>query len=159
MGDIERTEDGRHIVVGGRRWRASDPEIPDTLRQELVNELMAARRAIGAGDETARERVQQAKVALGERGHPWWDRQPPGDADERITAAVLALLAGRGETSICPSDAARVVGGERWRSYLDAVRAVGARLQEEGVLVIMQRGEPVDLATVKGPIRFVPTAD
>lgn len=153
---VERTEDGRFIVVGGRRWRASDPEIPDNLRQELVNELMDARRAIGRGDETARTRVQQAKVALGERGHPWWERQAPDDAGERIEAAVLALLSGRRGKTICPSDAARVVGGERWRTYLDAVRTVGARLQDEGHLTITQRGEPVDLATVKGPVRFTP---
>ena len=32
--EVERTPDGRFIVVGGRRWRASDPSIPDALRQE-----------------------------------------------------------------------------------------------------------------------------
>ena len=34
------------IVIDGRRWRTSDPRIPANLRQELVNELMAARRAV-----------------------------------------------------------------------------------------------------------------
>ncbi|WP_258934323.1 hypothetical protein [Nesterenkonia pannonica] len=46
MGEPERTEDGRHIVVDGRRWRASDPSIPEKLRSELVKELMAARRLV-----------------------------------------------------------------------------------------------------------------
>lgn len=26
---VERTDDGRYIVVKGRRWRASDPSIPE----------------------------------------------------------------------------------------------------------------------------------
>ena len=50
--DVERTPDGRYIVVGGRRWRASDTGIPDNLRSELVGELMRARRAVRSrGDE------------------------------------------------------------------------------------------------------------
>ncbi|MGW5066188.1 hypothetical protein ACWEQJ_08710 [Streptomyces cyaneofuscatus] len=32
----ERTPDGRYIVVRGRRWRATDPEIPeDVVAAEL----------------------------------------------------------------------------------------------------------------------------
>ena len=77
----ERTPDGRYIVVDGRRWRASDPRLPEERRQELVDELMSARRAVGAakrGDDPeaerrARDRVHAAKVALGERGKPWWE--------------------------------------------------------------------------------------
>ena len=79
----ERTPDGRYIVVDGRRWRASDPRLPEARRQELVNELMSARRAVGAakraGDAAAeaqaRARVHAAKVALGERGPKWWERE------------------------------------------------------------------------------------
>ncbi|WP_226902050.1 ParB/Srx family N-terminal domain-containing protein [Phycicoccus mangrovi] len=26
--DVERTHDGRYVVVDGRRWRATDPGIP-----------------------------------------------------------------------------------------------------------------------------------
>jgi hypothetical protein len=82
----ERTPDGRYIIVDGRRWRASDPSLPEERRQELVNELMAARRAVGAakraGDDDAlteaRARVHAAKVALGERGTPWWERDGGG---------------------------------------------------------------------------------
>jgi uncharacterized protein len=87
----ERTPDGRYIIVDGRRWRATDPSIPEERRQELVRELMAARRAVGvakrAGDDAAlgaaRARVHAAKVALGERGPKWWEgdgaRAPDGD--------------------------------------------------------------------------------
>ena len=61
------------ITVDGRRWRASDPGIPQRLRQELVNELMAARRAVrdarsARAIRRSRCRVNDAKLALGERG-------------------------------------------------------------------------------------------
>ena len=63
----------------------SDPSLSDERRQELVRDLMAARRAVkdakAAGDEealvTARASVDRAKVALGERGRPWWDDGSP----------------------------------------------------------------------------------
>ncbi len=81
MSGPERTEDGRYVVVDGRRWRASDPSLSPERRQELVDELMSARRAVkaalGAGDAAAereaRDRVHAAKVGLGERGDPWWE--------------------------------------------------------------------------------------
>ncbi|MGW5745585.1 hypothetical protein [Amycolatopsis sp. NPDC003861] len=64
----EHTPDGRYIIVNGRRWRATDPEIPDDVRDRLQKHLMAARRV------QDRARVQAAKVALGERGEPWWEQ-------------------------------------------------------------------------------------
>src|ERR1700712_4521111 len=79
---VERTPDGRYVVIDGRRWRASDPLLPEDVAALLRSELMSARRAVGAAlrtgdagaDEAARERVQAAKVALGERGTPWWEQ-------------------------------------------------------------------------------------
>jgi len=76
----ERTPDGRYIVVDGRRWRATDPSIPEDRRRELVRELMSARAAVGVAkrkrdkqaESQARSRVHAAKVALGERGPKWW---------------------------------------------------------------------------------------
>ena len=78
----ERTPDGRYVIIDGRRWRASDPSLPEERRQELVDELMAARRAVGAAkragdpgaERAARDRVHAAKVGLGERGPKWWER-------------------------------------------------------------------------------------
>ena len=82
----EKTPDGHYVIIDGRRWRATDPSIPEERRQELVNELMKARRDVGAakrsGDAAAeaeaRARVHAAKVALGERGPKWWEKE--GDA-------------------------------------------------------------------------------
>lgn len=158
---VERTPDGRFIVVGGRRWRASDPAIPEALRSELVAELMAARREVGAaageGPRTAaaRARVQDAKVALGERGEPWWE--PPSDDGraDRVRAAILALLRARApESTICPSDAARVAGGTAWRSSVPLARDVATGLADAGVLDVRQSGRSVDPRQARGPLRL-----
>lgn len=150
----ERTADGHHIVVNGRRWRATDPSIPENLRQELVDELMAARRAVAASAPGARARVQDAKTALGERGAPWWEEPSAEQADERIAAAIRALTRKRTDTSICPSDVARTVGGEHWPDRMPAVRKVAADLAARDVVVVTQKGEPVSIADARGPVRI-----
>lgn len=81
MGEPERTPDGRHVVVRGRRWRAADPELPGDVRDALQHHLGRARAEVGAGRRTgddgrvaaARRRVDAAKHGLGERGAPWWE--------------------------------------------------------------------------------------
>ncbi|MFC8042559.1 hypothetical protein [Nocardia sp. NPDC057353] len=80
--EVEHTPDGRYIVVDGRRWRATDPLIPDERRAELQSILMAWRREVRRteGARAARDGVQAAKVALGERGTPWWEQS---DAERR----------------------------------------------------------------------------
>lgn len=153
------TEDGHHVVIKGRKWRATDPGIPPKLKQELVNELMSARRAVKNNEEDARPRVSDAKNALGERGRPWWEPAEPGDNDERIAATIRCLLRARGgEKTVCPSEVARIIGGdqneERWRGLMPGVRDVAGRLVGEGWAVITQRGEVVDLDGVRGPIRI-----
>jgi hypothetical protein len=81
MTEPARTDDGRYVVINGRRWRATDPAIPEERRAELTRILMAWRREVRrtkgtAGEESAaRAGVQAAKVALGERGTPpWWEQ-------------------------------------------------------------------------------------
>jgi hypothetical protein len=88
------TPDGRYVVVDGRRWRATDPAIPEDRREELTRTLMAwrreVRRARGTPDEAAaRAGVQAAKVALGERGTPWWE-QSDDERRARWEAEVAA---------------------------------------------------------------------
>ena len=70
------TPDGRYFVVRGRLWRCSNPGLTTDLQTQLTRELMKARsdkrRAMQAADsevrEDARQRVEAAKQALGERG-------------------------------------------------------------------------------------------
>ena len=79
------TPDGRYFVVKGQLWRCSNPSLNEDVRQRWVNDLMAARREVKAakasgvdGELTvAREHVQAAKVALGERGPVWWNDGSP----------------------------------------------------------------------------------
>lgn len=151
----EHTADGHHVIIDGRRWRATDPTIPDSFRQELVDELMAARRAVKAQDPDARRRVQDAKTALGERGAPWWDDRTGDGFDERIAAALRALTRKRNESSICPSDVARTVGGASWRSVMPDVRRVAAELADREEIVVTQKGETVSIREARGPVRMV----
>lgn len=79
------TPDGRYIIVRGRLWRASNPELSDDERKKFTAQLMDARRAVGAAkrkgdreaERAARVEVQEAKVALGERGPVWWTDGAP----------------------------------------------------------------------------------
>ncbi len=79
------TPDGRYFLVRGRLWRCTDPRLSDERKEQLTRELMNARRDKGrdmrAGDseggEQARQRVDAAKQALGERGAVWWMDDAP----------------------------------------------------------------------------------
>lgn len=153
-----RTEDGRYIVVNGRKWRATDPSIPDQLESQLVKELMNARRLVKTEGDAVRYRVHDAKVALGERGEPWWEPTLEG-RKRRLEATIRALLRSRDGTTICPSEAARVVGGDNWRDLMDLSREVAGELATAGVVVITQKGKEIDLDSVSGPVRLAPGAN
>lgn len=99
-GPPETTPDGRYVVVDGRRWRATDPAIPEERRGELTRALMAWRREVrrtrgGPDEQAARAGVQAAKVALGERGTPWWE-QSDQERRERWSADVPLPADGSG---------------------------------------------------------------
>ncbi len=100
------TPDGRYFVVRGRLWRCSNPQLAEGNRKRLTTMLMAARRAKGvamrAGDERGRELARQqvdiAKIALGERGPVWWTDGAP-DVNRHMVkntpyAEWFGLLAG-----------------------------------------------------------------
>jgi len=78
-----RTPDGRYFVVRGRLWRLANPALRPELRASLTAQLMNARRSLKRGQENlemraaARAAVEAAKVALGERGPPWWTDGAP----------------------------------------------------------------------------------
>ena len=149
----------------GRNWRCTDPAIPDTFRAELVAELMDARRAVAAANRAdddaarraARARVQDAKVALGERGAPWWEALDDDALAARLESTIVALLRHRDGKTICPSDAARVVGGVEWRDAMDASRAVAFELQARGAVEVRSKGARVpSLDDARGPLRIAP---
>jgi hypothetical protein len=98
--EVERTDDGRYVVVDGRRWRTADPLLPDDVRARLLHHLGVARAGVRtadrAGDDAAvgaaRARVQLAKTGLGERGPAWWDEDD--DARRARWQAALRELDG-----------------------------------------------------------------
>lgn len=71
--------DERWLVVDGRRWRRTDPLIPDDelarLKSHLGRGRSGVRTAATAAElEATRRRTQLAKLGLGERGVPWWEQ-------------------------------------------------------------------------------------
>lgn len=93
MATYPDTPDGRYFVVRGRLWRTSNPALALERRQELVDQLMHARRQVGlakkAGDSVAeraaRAAVDVAKRGLGERGPVWWTDGAP-DMNRKMVA-------------------------------------------------------------------------
>jgi len=70
--------------------------------------------------------------------------------------AILTLARERAPAkTICPSDAARAVGGDQWRDLMDEARDIARDLANVGEVDIMQRGEVIDPnAQWRGPIRI-----
>ncbi|QOJ00476.1 MAG: DUF2256 and DUF3253 domain-containing protein [Phycisphaeraceae bacterium] len=81
-------------------------------------------------------------------------RHRPGPADLQLEAAILGLLARRPRGgTICPSEAARAVGGVAWRDLMEPARSAARRLVAAGKAVITQQGRVVDPSAARGPIR------
>ncbi len=79
-----------------------------------------------------------------------------GSVANRLRAAILALAHHRGpDSSICPSDAARAVGGDDWRELTEQSRGIAFTLARGGEVEITQRGAVVDPdQPARGPIRI-----
>ncbi|MEA2480597.1 MAG: hypothetical protein QOJ07_2519 [Thermoleophilaceae bacterium] len=72
-----------------------------------------------------------------------------------LEQAIADLLAQRAAgRTICPSEAARRVGGADWRDLMPAAREAAARLADRGRVVVTQKGSPVDARAARGPIRI-----
>jgi hypothetical protein len=109
-------------------------QVGDRLRPELSRALSGGGRAAG-----------HAETALGD-----------GPIRQRLESSIRALTEHRGPTSsICPSDAARAVGGDAWRELVDDAREIARLLAGSGDVQITQRGEVVDPdGDWSGPIRI-----
>jgi hypothetical protein len=79
----------------------------------------------------------------------------PSTTDVALEAAIEMLLDHRaGTTTICPSEAARAVGGDDWRPLMEPARAAARRLVASGRVEVVQKGRIVDPSTARGPIRI-----
>lgn len=77
------------------------------------------------------------------------------DVDRALEQRIVALLDARADgASICPSEAARAVDPEGWRELMPAARAAAGRLAGSGQVEVTQRGEVVDVAAARGPVRI-----
>jgi hypothetical protein len=70
--------------------------------------------------------------------------------------AILGLLAQRDEgRTICPSEAARALGGDDgFRPLMPLVRDAATHLVRRGELEVTQSGDAVDPSEARGPIRL-----
>ncbi|MBS1800459.1 MAG: DUF3253 domain-containing protein [Acidobacteria bacterium] len=82
-----------------------------------------------------------------------------GEKAAELEAAILELLeeCGKGKT-ICPSDAAKRVGGtgarRDWEGLMQPAREAARRLVKAGKIVVMQNGRVVDAEEAKGALRL-----
>ena len=75
--------------------------------------------------------------------------------DTALEDAILRLLNARArDASICPSEAARAVGGESWQSLMEPARKAARRLVAQEKAQITQGGKVVDPSRAKGLIRI-----
>jgi hypothetical protein len=77
-------------------------------------------------------------------------------SEAQAQQAILELLDQRDEgKTICPSEAARALGGDDgFRELMPMVREAAAKLADDGRLEVTQSGEVVDPRDHKGPIRL-----
>jgi len=74
---------------------------------------------------------------------------------KQIRRCLLDKVTERGpEKTICLSEVARALGGDDWRGLMAAVRMQGQALAATGQIVFTQKGQVVNPATAKGPIRY-----
>lgn len=81
------TPDGRYFVAKNRLWRCTNPRLDEEEKRNHIKALMKARRAFRTAQQQedegalrlARDAVQTAKEALGERGPVWWEDGAPDE--------------------------------------------------------------------------------
>jgi hypothetical protein len=78
---------------------------------------------------------------------------PPSRATVARTIRKLLRERGAGKT-ICPSEVARALDSASFRRWMPLVRAVAGELVLGGEVVVLQKGERVELESARGPIRL-----
>ena len=74
---------------------------------------------------------------------------------EKIATAILSTAIYRGaEKSTCPSEIARMLFPDGWRQHMKDVLEVAIDVHNKGNVAITQKGMPVDVKHIKGPVRI-----
>ena len=77
------------------------------------------------------------------------------DLLNEISETILSVARERGtEKSTCPSEIARMLFLNDWRRHMKEVVDVAISLQNCRKVVITQKGLPVDIDRIKGPVRI-----
>ena len=75
-----------------------------------------------------------------------------------IENTLLRLIAEAGpEKTISPADAARTLGGvhpDQWGPLMQPIRRVAVQLAEQGRILVLRKGKPVDPQDFKGVYRL-----
>ena len=72
-----------------------------------------------------------------------------------IQQQIRTLARQRGpQKTFCPSEIARALFPDNWRSQMPAVRQAARQLAQAGELRVLQSGQEVDIEQAKGPIRL-----
>jgi hypothetical protein len=72
-----------------------------------------------------------------------------------IKQAILSAASERGAfKTTCPSEIARALFPQDWRSHMAEVRDAAVNLQHEGKVIMSQKGKPIEPGHIKGPIRI-----
>ncbi|MEB0260599.1 MULTISPECIES: DUF3253 domain-containing protein [unclassified Mucilaginibacter] len=76
-------------------------------------------------------------------------------ANNSITQTILTMATERGpDKTVCPSEVARALFPTNWRKHMQDLRDAAIELQKGGKVTITQKGKPVDVRHIKGPIRI-----
>ncbi len=80
-------------------------------------------------------------------------------ADEAAREAILTLCHARGAAkSICPTEAARLLSGDKrdasWQAVLPRVRRAALQLAEAGIIDILRKGKPIAPEAAHGVVRL-----
>jgi len=72
-----------------------------------------------------------------------------------IAETIMRVANDRGtEKSTCPSEISRMLFPADWRKHMKGVVDVAIDLHNQGKVVITQKGLPIDVNHIKGPIRI-----
>jgi hypothetical protein len=130
------------VIRGARAVNLDRPDVGYCTLGDMAGRLHSELRRIADGGGPGAE---SARTALSD--------DPPV---RRLGAAIRALAEHRGpDSSTCPSDAARAVGGENWRDLMDDARDIARELARSGDVDIAQNGKVIDPeCDWRGPIRI-----
>jgi hypothetical protein len=76
--------------------------------------------------------------------------------NDRVTTEIMRLLRDRGpQKTICPSEVARrLADGGDLHPYMEPVREAAKELADADRIAVTQKGRPVEIGKVRGPIRL-----